>query len=79
MRNKAHDSEDVPQRGGPLTFESDQRRKPQAAERPGAPYTLREVDGKIWLTWKGNEIINICSQFYRCWTWMSLPTSSSIK
>jgi len=52
MRNKCHDSEDVPQRGGPLTFESDQRRKPQAAERPGAPYTLREVDGKIWLTWK---------------------------
>jgi len=22
-------------------------------DRPGAPYPLREQDGKIWLTWQG--------------------------
>ena len=24
-----------------------------ADSRPGAPYPLREQDGKIWLTWQG--------------------------
>ena len=47
------DFEDVSHsRSGPLVMS-----KEQTLERPGAPYPLREQDGKIWLTWQGKLFI----------------------
>ena len=43
-------SKDQAQSGGPSVQGG------QGDSRPGAPYPLREQDGKIWLTWQGNSI-----------------------
>ena len=40
-------SKDQAQSGGPSVQGG------QGDSRPGAPYPLREQDGKIWLTWQG--------------------------
>ena len=53
-------------RSGPLVMSKDQTQtagpsvqagqQGTADSRPGAPYPLREQDGKIWLTWQGKYL-----------------------
>ena len=45
-------SKDQTQTAGP-SVQGGQQQGPTADSRPGAPYPLREQDGKIWLTWQG--------------------------
>ena len=45
-------SKDQTQTTGP-SVQGGQQQGTTADSRPGAPYPLREQDGKIWLTWQG--------------------------
>ena len=46
-------SKDQTQTAGPSVQGGGQQQGTTADSRPGAPYPLREQDGKIWLTWQG--------------------------
>lgn len=60
---RGQDSEDTHTRTGPLTLNHDEEKRKgvfdfgRSLERPGAPYPLREQDGKIWLTWQGLQLL----------------------
>ena len=59
---RGQDNEETHSRTGPLTLTSNDPEEKRRglfegfgrnSDRPGAPYPLREQDGKIWLTWQG--------------------------